>query len=148
MKLNKSLKHNRSSIKTRGLGTRSVSRKLVVELDAKIVKECWSTKGNWFKICIKEEDGLTDMHNMQWKPLQIKCNVIFSRYIFFYCNFFLLWCINVTEWWRWTGPLVCLSLSSVTSWIRSDASIWQPVFPFLVLLNKVADGRVRVKCKL
>ena len=45
----------------------------------------------------------------------------------------------------WTGPLACLSLSSVMSWIRSDPSIWKPVFPNLVLPNKVACSRDRVK---
>ena len=37
----------------------------------------------------------------------------------------------------WTGPLACPSLSSVVNWIRSDPSIWKPVFPNLVLPNKV-----------
>ena len=41
--------------------------------------------------------------------------------------------------------LACLSLSSVMSSIRSDTSIWKPVFPNFTLPNKVAD---RVKCSL
>ena len=28
-----------------------------------------------------------------------------------------------------TGPQACLSLSSIICWIRSDPSIWKPVFP-------------------
>ena len=46
----------------------------------------------------------------------------------------------------WTGPLACLSLSSVMSRIRSDPSIWKPVFPNLVLQNKVAGSRDWQSC--
>ena len=49
---------------------------------------------------------------------------------------------------NWTRPLAYLSLSSVMSWIRSDPSIWKPVFINLVLPNKVADSRERVKSLL
>ena len=46
---------------------------------------------------------------------------------------------------KWTGPLACLSLSSVICWIRSDPLIWKPVFPNLVLSNKMAASRDIVK---
>ena len=46
------------------------------------------------------------------------------------------------------GPLVCLSLSSVMKWNSLDPSIWKPVFSNLVLPNKVAGNRARVKCLL
>ena len=49
--------------------------------------------------------------------------------------------------WDWTGPLACLSLSSVMLWIQSDPSIWKPIFPNLVLPNK-AQSSNRVKCLL
>ena len=46
----------------------------------------------------------------------------------------------------WTGPLACLSLSSVISWIWSGTSIWKLVFPCFVPPNKVANGRDKFKC--
>ena len=48
----------------------------------------------------------------------------------------------------WTGPLACLSVSSIMIWVRSDPSIWKPVFPNFVFPNKVVCSRDRVKLLL
>ena len=45
----------------------------------------------------------------------------------------------------WAGPLACLSLPSVISWIRSDTPIWKLALS-QSCSSRIKDGRKRVEC--
>ena len=56
--------------------------------------------------------------------------------------------MNVTDWlFYWAGPLACLSLPSVMSWIRSDTLIWKLAVS-QSCSPRIKVGRKRVKFRM